>query len=280
MNIVFLNGEMVKASEARISIFDRGFLYADGVFETIRVQAGKAFRWDRHLSRLQNGLRLLGMGLPYEDGVLSGHAEKLIATNRCMQGVLRVTVSRGPGRRGLSPAGADSPTIAMSLHPAPEREKNAGLRLISSEIRVLAGDPLAAVKSASKLPYVLARAAADAAGVDDALILNHRNEIAETTSSNLFWLKGAVLFTPACSVGVLPGVAREAVLGLAGTLGCRAEEVATERRAVLEADGIFTTNVVSGVTEVIEVDGRALKRSGLVRKFREAFEEQVQAELA
>ncbi|HKX60554.1 MAG TPA: aminotransferase class IV [Verrucomicrobiae bacterium] len=278
MNTVFLNGAFVNAAEARVSVFDRGFLYGDGVFETIRVQEGHPFRWSRHFSRLTAGLSLLGIRLPYEETELRRHANALIAANHCPDVILRLTVSRGPGRRGLSPKDAETPTVVMSLHPGPDRTRATALRLVTSPFRVLAGDPLAAVKSASKLGYVLARQFADAAGADDALILNHRDEVAETTSSNLFWMRGDTLFTPAGGVGILPGVARGAVLELAPTLGCEVQEVAANHASLSDAECVFATNVVTGVVEVIEIDGQGIKGSERCAALGRALEDLVRAE--
>lgn len=277
--IVFLNGAPVNADEARVSIFDRGFLYGDGLFETIRIQQGRPFRWDRHFMRLTGGLRLLNLRLAPGEAELRDDADKLIAANRCTEAVLRLTISRGTGRRGLSTQGAGTPTVAMSLHPPPDRTKAAGLRLVTSPCRILANDPLAAIKSANKLVYVLARQAADALGADDALILNHREEIAETTSSNLFWKRGDALFTAAPEVGILPGVARSIVLELAPELGFQTHQVAAGAAELLEAEGVFTTNVVRGVVEVVEIDGRGVKRTEFCNVMARAFEELVKAEL-
>jgi branched-chain amino acid aminotransferase len=276
---VFLNGALVNADDGQVSIFDRGFLYGDGLFETIRISGSRPFRWDQHFLRLTGGLRLLSIRLPYQEAELRAHADKLIAANGCRDAVLRLTISRGTGRRGLSPQSAETPTVAMSLHPAPDRTKAAGLRLITSSFRVLAGDPLAAVKSASKLVYVLARQAAEACGADDALILNHRDEVAETTSSNLFWTKGTTLFTAPPEVGILPGVARGIVLELAPRLGFQVHQVTASVTSLWEAESIFATNVVRGVVEVLQIDGHRIHRVEGCGKFARAFEELVKADL-
>ena len=278
MNIVFLNGAFVNAAEARVSVFDRGFLYGDGVFETIRVQEGRPFRWSRHFSRLAAGLSQLGIRLPYEETELRRHANALIAANHCADPILRLTVSRGPGGRGLSPKEAETPTVVMSLHPGPDRTRPTGLRLVTSPFRVLAGDPVAAMKSASKLGYVMARQFADTAGADDALILNHLDEVAETTSSNLFWMRGDTMFTPARGVGILPGVARGAVLELAPTLGYEVQELAAKRASLSDAENVFATNVVRGVVEVIEIDGQEIKRTERCAALGRAFEDLVKSE--
>jgi branched-subunit amino acid aminotransferase/4-amino-4-deoxychorismate lyase len=121
--IVFVNGKFVPEHEATISVFDRGFLYGDGLFETVRVAHGFPFRWTQHGQRLENGAGLLRLKLPYASTRLLDIALRLIRDNNCREGLLRVAVSRGIGKRGYSPKGADTPTVVMSLHPAPNGER-------------------------------------------------------------------------------------------------------------------------------------------------------------
>jgi len=272
VNLVFLNGRIVPGAEARVSVFDRGFLYGDGVFETLRVQAGKPFRWESHQARLESGLRLLGLASTQHGTVLAQQAAELIAANQCQEGVLRVTVSRGPGVRGYSPAGADTPTVVMSLHPRSSAVPAAGLRLVTATLRVLAADPLAAVKSTSRLLYVLARAEADTVGADDALLLNQRDEVSETTSANVFLLDGDVIHTPELATGLLAGVARGVVVEIATEMSLSVRESAIHPKAFLDAEGVFVANVVSGPREVGLLDDQAVRRSNRVAEIRRRFE--------
>lgn len=278
MNLVFLNGRLMAEGEARIPIFDRGFLYGDGVFETVRIQSGKPFRLEAHLARLETGLALLGIRIPDDPAGLRRHAVELIAANRCLDGVLRITVSRGVGSRGYSPAGAASPTVAMTLHPRPSHGAD-NPRLITSRYRIYAGDPLCGIKSASKLTHVLARAEAEAAGASEALLLNHRGELAETASSNLFWVRSGRLLTPGLGAGALPGVARGLVLELAAREGVDVQEVCEAGTSLQDADEVFLSNVVSGLRRVESVDGRTIPEAAWGSRLRDAFEARVGDEL-
>src|ERR1017187_269469 len=167
--LIFLNGQIVPEEQAVVSIFDRGFLYGDGLFETMLVFNGKPFRWAQHLQRLQCGAEFLKIKLPFTNEALRSSVAELVVKNQMPDSLLRLTLSRGVGVRGYSPKGAERPTLVMSLHPAPpiNAPKTPGWRLITSSFRLPAGEPLAQFKTCNKLPQVLARAEADAAGADE-----------------------------------------------------------------------------------------------------------------
>ena len=172
--IVFLNGRFVPEEQALVSVFDRSFLYGDGLFETMRVFGGRPFRWAQHLERLERGAQFLKMSLPFPATALRGLAGELIDQNNMPEALLRVTLSRGVGNRGYSPRGAGHPSLLMSLHSAPvfDFEKPPRWRLATSSFRLPANEPLAQFKTCNKLPQILARAQADEAGADEALLLN------------------------------------------------------------------------------------------------------------
>ena len=165
--IVFINGRFVPEEEALVPVFDRGFLYGDGLFETIRVRNGVPFQWNRHLGRLKAGAGFLGIPLPMEDDALQKTARELATRNNLPDALLRLTLSRGPGPRGYSPRDATNPTIVLSLHPLPPPKPS--WSLITSTVRLPGSDPLARFKTATRLPPIRARMEADAAGADGAL---------------------------------------------------------------------------------------------------------------
>ncbi len=276
MNLVYLNGAIVPAEAARVSIFDRGFLYGDGVFETVRVQAARLICWTEHLARLERSLSMTGIALPEPVSNLTVRARELIDTNQCTDAVLRITISRGPGARGYSPRGAGPATVAMSLHPrmAPPA---AGIRVIVASLRLLADDQLGTVKTANKLRQVLARAEAEAAGADDALLVNQDGGLAEATGSNLFWIEGSRLITPPTRSGLLPGVARGLLLKTASAVGLEPVEAEGTIQSLHRADGVFLANVVSGPIEVTGVNGLELPRSSWFQKLRLGFEAAIEA---
>ena len=195
--------------------------------------------------------------------------------------LLRLTLSRGVGPRGYSPAGADAPTFVMSLHPAPPLPAQAPrLKLHTASLRLPVGDWLSACKTANKLPHVLARAEAEAAGADEALLLNPRGEVTEATSANLFWLEGDTLHTPPLSSGALPGVTRADVLALAKSHGIATHETTTEPARLLRADGCFLTSSSWGVVEAESLDGNPIPKSPLTQRLRTALLDSWRAEAA
>lgn len=271
--IAFLNGRFVHEARAVVSAFDRGFLYGDGVFETLRIVRGLPFQWDAHLARLARGADLLGILAPLTAGELRLAAARLVALNAMADSVLRITLTRGAGPRGYSPKGANAPTLVLALHPAPRlaAPKPQRVRLITAAIRLAADDPLAAVKTCNKLPHILARAEAEAAGAEDALLLNTRGEIAEATASNIFWFERERLLTPSSRTGSLPGITRGIVCELARGLGLRSAVVDKLPGALRKASGVFLTNSVSGIVEVSRLDGVRVRLSPWTRKLQAAY---------
>lgn len=273
MKFVFLNGEFVPESEAKISVFDRGFLYGDGLFETMRVYEGKIFTWNLHFERLQRGAEFLKIKVPLSSAELQNSADALIERNALPDSVLRLQVTRGPGVRGYSISGANQPTLLLSMHPAPSLSASAPLRwrLITSATRLQASDPLAPFKTANKLPQILSRSEAEGKGADDALLLNDRDGVAETSTCNLFCVRGESVYTPPANAGILPGITRQLVFELCAKLKLKCIEQNLQRRDLAGADGIFVTSSVLEIVEVIEIDGKPARVSPLTRKIFDAY---------
>jgi aminodeoxychorismate lyase len=280
--LIFLNGQFVPEERAVVSVFDRSFLYGDGLFETIRIFRGKPFRWQQHLERLQRGAEFLKIKLPYSPEMLRGFADELIAKNKMPDALLRMTLSRGVGVRGYSPKGADSPTLVMSLHPAPDHTASSPSRwkLITSSHRLPANEPLARFKTCNKLAQTLARAEADAAGADEALLLNTDGFIVEGASSNLFWNESDTICTPPLASGILPGVTRGVVLEICTKLGLKIREANTGVEGLKYADGIFVSLSSFGIAEAVSLDNRACGRSPFSEKIRHAYGELLEQEIA
>jgi len=278
--IVFVNGRFVPEAEATVSVFDRGFLYGDGLFETLRVANGKPFRWEQHLLRLRRGAELLKIKMPYSPEELRRFVARLVEENQMPEALLRLTLTRGIGIRGYSPQRAVHPTFTMSLHPTqqPDPERPVQWRLITSSIRLPAGEPLAHFKTCNKLPQILARAEADATGADEALLLNTDGDIVEASSANLFWLTERGLHTPPLAAGVLPGVTREVLFEIARELGLAAREMSISNAKLREAEGVFLSLSSLGVVEAGSLNGRDLKRSAQVPRLSTAYWDIVRAE--
>jgi branched-chain amino acid aminotransferase len=280
--LVFLNGQLVPEERAVVSVFDRSFLYGDGLFETMRVSRGKPFRWEQHLERLQRGADYLKIKLPFAPAALRQFADEFITKNNLPEALLRLTLSRGIGVRGYSPKGGENPTIVMSLHPAPVCDANHPPRwkLITSSHRLPANEPLAQFKTCNKLVQILARSEADATGADEALLLNTDGFVVEGTSSNLFWIEGDTICTPPLASGILPGVTRAVVLEICAQLGFQTREANIGIEKLKRVDGIFLSLSSLGVVEVIEIDGEVCRFSPLSRQIFHAYAELIATETA
>src|SRR5215468_8805580 len=277
--IVFLNGEFVPEAKAVVSVFDRGLLYGDGLFETIRVANGKPFRWDQHDQRLRQGAEFLGIRISRSSGELREAALSLVQQNKLPDALLRVLVSRGVGPRGYSPRGADSPTLAMSLHAAAGPPADApGWRLLTSRVRLPANELLARFKTCNKLAQIVARAEADAAGANEALLLNTDGWVVEGASSNLFWINAGRIHTPPLGAGILPGVTRAVIKELCDSTKLEFQESETTAQQLKSCEGLFLSLSSAGVAEGITLDGMQLERSPMVRRLHSAYWELLESE--
>lgn len=278
--IVFLNGQFLPEEEARVSVFDRSFLYGDGLFETLLVRQTIPFLWDSHLDRMERGAEFLGIAVPYDRGHLRDRAVELMARNSRPDAVLRITLSRGAGPRGYSTRGADQPLLAMALFPAPRVDLDLPIqwRLQTAPFRIAARDVLAQFKTANKLHHILARVHAEKNGAEEALLLNHEDEVAEGAASNVFWIEQNRVCTPPVESGGLPGTTREFVWKLCLELGlsfCEQKGTVPSLRA---ADGVFLTLSTLGIVEVTALDGEKLRRSPLTPGLHRALQKAVQRE--
>ncbi|MDB6018873.1 MAG: ilvE [Pedosphaera sp.] len=271
--LVFLNGQFISEAQAVVSVFDRSFLYGDGLFETMRVFRGVPFRWLDHMARLEQGARLLNITLPYSRDQLRDYARQLIEKNHLPESLLRLTLSRGVGPRGYSPKGADHPTLVMTLHPAPDAngEPIPQWRVVTASFRLPANEPLALFKNCNKLPQIMARAQADASGADEALLLNTLGEVVEAASSNLFWIADNVVCTPPLNSGILAGVTRLVVLEICQSLNIPTRELGITPTNLPRVQGVFLSLSSWGIVEVTHLDNQPLGRSPLVNKLQSAY---------
>lgn len=271
--IVFLNGRFVPEEEAVVSVFDRGFLYGDGLFETLVIRHGGPFRWWRHIERLRKGAALLRIKLPFNGDTLLDVLKELLLRNSVESATLRIHVSRGAGPRGYSPAGADSPTVLLTLHPAApvDPDHPPARRLVTSSFRVPANDALVQAKATDKLRNILARSEAEEQGADEALLLNTNGTVAEAAGANLLWIAGGAVRTPPLLAGALEGVTRAVVIELGRSLGLDCREAAISPADLVKADGVFLTMSTQGVLEAVSLDGNPLARSRIVQELSRAY---------
>jgi branched-chain amino acid aminotransferase len=237
--LVFLNRSFVAEDKASFSVFDRGLLYGDGLFETARIYGGKFFRLGAHIKRLFDGLKVLGIKIPYSRAEIEIFTRELTITNQINEGFVRIVVSRGEGFLGFSPRGSGTPHVAICA-----RERHVEIR--RKEVWKLTQwkNPITPIplKSLSYLPNVLAKKDAEAGGFDDAILCDSQGNVIEATSSNLFILNDGHLITPHLSTGCLPGITRAEVIKVAKKEGFQIAEKKFGIKECKSAEIIFLTN--------------------------------------
>ena len=251
--VTWVNGEVSSASEARVSASDRGLLYGDGVFETLRAYDGVVFRLQAHLDRLQSGAETLKIPLPYSPAQLSGAVADALAAGSTREAYVRITLSRGTGGLPSDLVADQAPTVLIHARPFGGYASDLyerGMRGQLSTVRRNDTSPLANIKSLNYLDNLLARARALAEGFDEAIMLNTRQQVAEGTASNLFIVRGDRVLTAPVSDGVLPGITRAAVMGLT-----QAREQSFGLDELREADEVFLTNSLMEVMPLVALDG-------------------------
>jgi branched-chain amino acid aminotransferase len=269
MAIIHLGGQLVDASAARIDPADRGFLLADGLFETLRVYDGKVFKLDAHLARLAAGARLLGLPVPPAGEIGVAVAETLDA-NKLRDASLRITLTRGPGQRGLLPPKDAKPTLMIAANPAAERSLAPMTALIAS-IRRNEHSPLSQVKSLAYLDNILALREAAEAGCEEALLLNTAGRLAGGSRSNVFVVLDGVLATPPLSEGVLAGITRQAMLDLAASGGIQTLEMPLTVIQLARAGEVLICNSLLGVRALSRIDRRELPPGPIAKTLAERY---------
>jgi len=262
--IAWIDGKIVPAEEARVSVLDHGFLYGDGVFEGIRVTPVGIFRFEDHMKRLETASRAVGIEIA---GGMERVREVTRETTRAWgprEGYLRLIVSRGIGGLGLDPASCEEPTIvciAAGMGGLSPDKRATGVDLITSSLRSPAGDVLdPRVKSLNYLNNILAKREANLRGADDALVLNAQGLVAETSAANLFALTGNRLDTPPPTDGALEGITRRTVLEIAGELGLEACERSLGRFDLFAAEAVFFSGTRAGLVPVASLDGSPIEQ--------------------
>jgi branched-chain amino acid aminotransferase len=260
----WLNGVIVPAAEARISVLDHGLLYGDGVFEGIRFYNGQPFRLAAHLRRLDRCAAALRLQIPYDEELLTQAVMRVIAAYGGPHGYLRLVVTRGEGRLGLDPRSCSKPNafiIADSLALVSDDIRQRGARLIVAATRRLGADGLdPRIKSLNYLNHILARMEANNADADEAILLNHNGHVAEGTADNVFVLRDGVILTPPCSDGALEGITREVVMDIARSAGIQVREQSLGPFDLYTADECFLTGTGAELIPVREIDGRMLRQ--------------------
>ena len=285
MSVIFLNGEFVARDSARVSVFDHGYLYGDGIFEGIRAYNGRVFRLDEHLDRLYESARTIMLQIPLAKVQMREAVLETLRRNGLREGYIRLVISRGPGDLGLDPRKCPQATvvvIAENIQLYPQEAYTRGLRAITTTTRKIRPDMLSPqVKSLNYLGNILARIEVNQAGADEGIMLNADGYVTECTADNIFIVHRGELWTPPAFLGILKGITRDTVLELARAMEMRAQERVFTMHDVYTADECFLTGTAAEVAPVVEVDGRAIgdgKPGAVTKRLNEAFRARVQAE--
>jgi branched-chain amino acid aminotransferase len=259
---VYINGKFIPQDDAKISVFDHGLLYGDGVFEGLRSYGGKVFRLKRHIQRLYESAKAIWLEIPMPQDEMCEAVNDAVRVNKIDDGYVRLVITRGAGTLGLDPNRCSNPQViiiadAISLYPKELYEK--GLEIVT--VSVQRSHPAALnprIKSLNYLNNILAKIEGLQAGCIEALMLNHKGEIAECTGDNIFLVRGGVLYTPPLDAGILAGVTRDAVIELARGAGIDVREIALTKHDVYISDECFLTGTAAEVVPVVKVDSRTI----------------------
>ena len=259
---VWLNGELVPCAEAKISVFDHGLLYGDGVFEGIRSYGGKVFRMESHVRRLFDSARGIRLAIPMSQEEIAAAIVATLEANGLEESYIRVVVTRGVGTLGLDPNRCEKPSVIIitdKIALYPEELYRNGLEVITAA--TMRNHPNAVnprLKSLNYLNNILAKIEAIDAGTLEAVMLNHLGYVAECTGDNLFIVRDGVLFTPPSSAGILEGVTRNEILSIARAFRIEVREENLTRHDIYVADECFLTGTAAEVIPVVKVDRRPI----------------------
>ena len=276
--IIYLDGNYVREEEAKISVFDHGVLYGDGVFEGIRVYNGRVFKCEEHINRLYNAAKAIMLEIPMSKEEMTEVLLETCRRNQIKDGYVRLVITRGKGDLGLNPVSCKVASvfcIAGSITLYPDEMYIKGMPIITAVQRrnkATIVDPQ--IKSLNYLNNILAKIEANRAGVPEALMLNHDGVVAECTGDNIFIVKDNVIYTPPIYIGILDGITRNTVIELAKELGYEVKESEFTLFNVYSADECFLTGTAAEAIPVTNIDGRIIGNgeAGLVTtRLLEAF---------
>ncbi len=283
--LVYVNGDLVPKDQARVSVYDHGLLYGDGVFEGIRVYHGKVFRLQAHIDRLYNSARAIMLHMPLTKEEMVAAVEKTVAANEGRYCYIRLLVTRGVGTLGLDPNKCPNPQVIIiydDIQLYPEEMYEHGLAVVTAA--TVQNHPQALnprIKSLNYLNNILAKIEAVRAGVPEAIMLNQNGFVCECTGDNLFVVKNGELRTPPTSVGLLRGITRDVIFEIAEELDIPAREANMTMFDVYAADECFLTGTACEIISVVEVDKRPIgdgKPGEITRRLLKRFRERIREE--
>lgn len=261
---IYLNDRFVKAEQALVSVFDHGFLYGDGVYETIRSYGDKIFMRDQHLARLRRSADAIGLTIPVLDwpSLLHESMERNAVGNARADAYIRITISRGTGDIGLDPALCPKPTVVIITKPLkpppPERYRTGVSLVVAKTTRNLPSALDPQIKATNFLNNIQAKREAIAVGAFDSVLLNWEGHVTECTVSNLFFVQAGRLCTPALSCGILEGITRGIILTLAREAGIPVNEDRFTIESLASAEECFLSNTTMEVMPATQLNGRPI----------------------
>lgn len=259
---IFIDGEFLPEPEAKISVFDHGLLYGDGIFEGIRFYNGRVFKLDEHIDRLWDSARAICLTVPMTREEIAEAVLETIRRNALRDGYVRLLVTRGKGNLGLSPERcprASVIVIAATIQLYPAEKYETGMVMVTCSTRRVSPAALSpAVKSLNYLNNILAKIEANHAGADEGLMLNDEGLVAECTGDNIFVIKRGEIFTPPIYAGGLRGITRQVVFDVCREDGIALRETELSRYDIYTADECFLTGTAAEVIAAIALDTRAI----------------------
>ena len=259
---IYIDGKFYPEGDAKVSVFDHGLLYGDGIFEGIRFYNGRVFRLEEHLERLWDSARSILLEIPMSQRAMTEALLETIRQNDLREGYIRLIVTRGVGNLGLNPEQCKKPSVIIitaQIALYPEAVYRNGLTVVTCATRRTNPSALnPAVKSLNYLNNVMARIEANLANADEALMLNDEGNVAECTADNVFIVKRGQIFTPPITAGALRGITRSVVFEIAAETGIKVTEADITRHDVFIADEAFLTGTAAEIIPVVKADGRPI----------------------
>lgn len=259
---IYLNGEFVSKENAKVSVYDHGFLYGDGIFEGIRIYNGNIFKCKEHLDRLYDSAKSIMLNIPLTYDEMQQALVESVRRNELTNGYIRLVVSRGPGDLGLDPRRSPKANVVIIVEQLAIYSADAyidGLKIVSVSTRRNVPDALnPKIKSLNYLNNILVKIQANLAGVGEALMLNAQGFVAEGSGDNIFIIKNGILTTPPSYIGALEGITRETIMVIARKEGYTVKEEPFTLHDVYIADEVFLTGTAAEVIAVREVDARII----------------------
>jgi len=278
--LIYVDGKLVPREEAKVSVFDHGLLYGDGIFEGIRVYGGNIFKLEEHIKRLFESAKTISLDLPMNERELEQATVDTVAANGMRDAYIRLVITRGTGDLGIDPEKCETPTVfiivaTISLYP--QKFYDEGIPLVTASTRRIPMECLdPRIKSCNYLNNILAKIEAKRAGVPEAIMLNHYGRVAECTADNIFIVTDGRLRTPRLTEGALPGVTRGSVLELAQQAGMTTRETTLGLHDLYNAQECFLTGTGAEIVPVVTIDGRQIgngKPGKITGSLRHAFQD-------